>query len=354
MKKLIRLINYPIRNRRRTLIFLIFSALLLVTACRASTTRAVQPQIQLAQVPTVRSLGQAFHPREKVKVLDQNGHQLPLSGLRVNNTVDSSRTGVYTVRYRYRSADQAEQSKSLNIRVIYQKKLPLPYKTNIQKDASMLKGHTKILQKGQTGIQIVRYEAKRLGGEIKQGRELASEKIKKSTAEIRIIGSKTPADWKMNVPIVRQRPELPTGCEITAVTMMLRYKGIDISKLTLAKEMPRSTDGDPNQGFVGSPYLKSGSTIYPPALMNLVRGYAGSAVNLTGVTINELKDHLSDNKPIVIWGTFDGFNYHAVTLTGYTKDGFYYNDPWTGTSRTFSTSEMLMGWGALQKRALSY
>src|SRR5690606_26676624 len=37
----------------------------------------------------------------------------------------------------------------------------------------------------------------------------------------------------LNVPIISQLPELPTGCEITAVTMMLQYLGLDVDKITL-------------------------------------------------------------------------------------------------------------------------
>ena len=40
---------------------------------------------------------------------------------------------------------------------------------------------------------------------------------------------------KLNVPIINQLPELPTGCEITAVTMALQCKGIRGNKNIFGK-----------------------------------------------------------------------------------------------------------------------
>ncbi|WP_252899057.1 C39 family peptidase [Secundilactobacillus odoratitofui] len=69
---------------------------------------------------------------------------------------------------------------------------------------------------------------------------------------------------QLNVPLIAQRPELPTGCEITAVTMMLKYIGADVTKVQLAKEMPYDAS-DCDKGFVGDPFTDNGNSIYPPA-----------------------------------------------------------------------------------------
>ena len=39
---------------------------------------------------------------------------------------------------------------------------------------------------------------------------------------------------RLNVKCVLQNPELPTGCEITALTIVLNYLGYDVDKLTMA------------------------------------------------------------------------------------------------------------------------
>ncbi|WP_396953695.1 C39 family peptidase [Neobacillus mesonae] len=160
---------------------------------------------------------------------------------------------------------------------------------------------------------------------------------------------------KLNVPLIEQRPELPTGCEITAVTMMLQYKGARVNKVSLAKQMPRHSS-NPNKGYVGNPFTKHGWTIYPPALMNLVKKYAGSSVNLTGKSNATIEKQLFNGKPIVVLvSPMHGFSIHALVLTGYDQNYYYYNDCWTGEKGAkISKKEFNRIWGNQSKRAISY
>ncbi|TPR22247.1 hypothetical protein DY102_06745 [Apilactobacillus timberlakei] len=158
-----------------------------------------------------------------------------------------------------------------------------------------------------------------------------------------------------NVPLISQRPQLPTGCEITAVTMMINYAtGKRYSKTYMANRMPRSSN--PNKGFVGSPYSKSGWYIYPPALMKLVHRYADSSVNLTGKNTNYLKHYLKQNNhPIVIWiANSDGFPNHAITVTGFTKNQLFYNDPWLGKKTSMNIKQINIHRSHDHNRAISY
>lgn len=43
---------------------------------------------------------------------------------------------------------------------------------------------------------------------------------------------------KINVPLIAQRPELPSGCEVTSLAMALKFYGVNVSKTTLANKMP--------------------------------------------------------------------------------------------------------------------
>ncbi len=93
--------------------------------------------------------------------------------------------------------------------------------------------------------------------------------------------------YRVVAPLIGQRPELPTGCEITATTMMLQFAGANVTKLSLAKEMPRSSN--PNKGFVGSPYSTSGWYIYPAGLMSLVKKTCRIGYQHDGRQLNESK-----------------------------------------------------------------
>lgn len=175
----------------------------------------------------------------------------------------------------------------------------------------------------------------------------------KNTGWIHEHGTRIKTTRRLFVPLIAQRPELPTGCEITAVTMMLQYKGVSVTKMQLAKAMPRSSD--PNKGFVGSPYKKSGWYVYPKGLMRTVKKYGGSAKNLTGVSFSTFKKYINANKPVVVWlAGVDGFPNHAVTLNGYSTSRAYYNDPWTNRRTSISIKAFTKHHKADANRALSY
>ncbi len=63
------------------------------------------------------------------------------------------------------------------------------------------------------------------------------------------------------VPIVKQNPELPNGCEITSLTAILNYYGIDVDKMTLT-----------NEYLPASPVTKKGNQLYGP---DPYKAYAG-------------------------------------------------------------------------------
>ncbi len=159
---------------------------------------------------------------------------------------------------------------------------------------------------------------------------------------------------RLNVPLISQLPELPTGCEITAVTMILQFSGIEVDKMTLAKEMPLHPS-DPTQGYVGNPYETSGWTIYPQALSELIVKYTGNVRDLTGLDLLALEQQLNEKKPIVVWvSPLHGFTVHALVLTGFDQTYYYYNDCWSNQREKMKKEDFLQIWGNQERRAISY
>ena len=139
----------------------------------------------------------------------------------------------------------------------------------------------------------------------------------------------------LDVPAFNQRLlGYPTGCEIVSLGMMINYC-IDIDIETMVSQMPLSDN--PEEGFVGNPKSTAGFTIFPPALTSLLEPHLGSSYDMSGCSVKELKNQLNLGIPIVVWINGLGFNVHAVCLTGYDENGFYYNDPWTGVKNAFIT-----------------
>lgn len=160
---------------------------------------------------------------------------------------------------------------------------------------------------------------------------------------------------KNNAHAICQLPEMPTGCEITAVTMMLNFSGKKVSKTQAAKVMPRSSN--PNKGFVGSPYKKFplGFWVAPGGVKPVVQHYLGKAQIMTNCKIDSIKQKLLQSHLVVVWvGLFDGISNHAITLTGFHGNTLYYNDPWTGTKRKISLAKFKIHWALDGHRAISY
>lgn len=159
----------------------------------------------------------------------------------------------------------------------------------------------------------------------------------------------------LDVPIIPQRPTLPTGCEIVSTTMMLAYNGVEISASELAKEIPYD-NYDPSIGYVGNPFSTIGWTVYPEALISPLYKYLLTVQVLKENDISQIKEQLAKEKPVVVWlSGMHGFTVHSVIISGFDQTGLYYNDPWTGEKNArISNSEFLKMWENQDYRALSY
>ena len=166
----------------------------------------------------------------------------------------------------------------------------------------------------------------------------------------------------LDVPLIRQLPELPRGCEVTSLAMIMKYAGINIDKMTLAKEVKKETypykkengkieAGNPYNGFVGDMYNKSnfGYGGYHEPIVELAQQYCGNrVVDLTGLPFEEVIYILQKGYPVwiitnityrplddskfQIWHTPTGivkitYSLHSVVITGAKEGKIYINDP---------------------------
>lgn len=169
-------------------------------------------------------------------------------------------------------------------------------------------------------------------------------------------------DKKLEVPLVLQMPELPRGCEVSSLAMIMEYSGIKVDKLELAKKIQKETDtytkkgnriwcGNPYKGFVGDMYHldQFGYGVYHEPIANLAKSYFGERViDLTGLDFEDVLYFLEKGYPVwmitnstfkpledalfEIWHTSSGivkitYKLHSVVLTGIDKNSVYINDP---------------------------
>jgi uncharacterized protein YvpB len=195
---------------------------------------------------------------------------------------------------------------------------------------------------------------------------------------------------QLNVPMISQLPELPRGCEVTSLAMLLNHGGVQVSKVTLAKEIIKEPTpyqkrngqvyfGNPYDGFVGDMYTKKnpGLGVYHGPIRDLAAQYLpGEIIDLTGKSFNNIYKTLSKGQPVWIitnteyrelpasyfekWQTPSGtiditYKEHSVVVTGYDANYIYFNDPLTGQKNRKAPKEaFIQAWVQMGKQAITY
>lgn len=134
-----------------------------------------------------------------------------------------------------------------------------------------------------------------------------------------------------------QYPELPTGCEMTSLTMVLNYNGIPADKCDIADNyLDKGPVGtvDFRQAFEGDPRDESSYGCYAPVAVNAANRYLQAvqsglrAADLSGTEFEELFSYIDTGIPVIVWGTQDcaeghysvTWNVNGVDLTWYSPE----------------------------------
>ncbi|WP_245592287.1 C39 family peptidase [Ectobacillus panaciterrae] len=171
-----------------------------------------------------------------------------------------------------------------------------------------------------------------------------------------------PPSVLLHAPLISQMPELPRGCEVTSLAMLLQYKRVSVSKITLANEVKKDPAayrrlgstiyfGNPHYGFVGSmtSFKEPGFGVFHGPIYELANRYLnGNALDITGSTFDTVMEHVGQQKPVWVintstfdfvpsrywqtWQTPHGpisitDKEHSVLVTGYDNQYVYFNDP---------------------------
>lgn len=157
--------------------------------------------------------------------------------------------------------------------------------------------------------------------------------------------------------LIKQMPELPTGCEVTSLTMVLSYLGFDADKVDIARdylekqELDTDSEGrllgpDYRHVFAGDPENDESFGCLAPCLVSAARSYLEDQgadmypVDLTGKDFDELFEFVDHDIPVILWSTLGlaapeynlkwitpdeeevtwPTNEHCTVLTGYSKD----------------------------------
>ena len=200
---------------------------------------------------------------------------------------------------------------------------------------------------------------------------------------------------KINVPLVMQIPDYPTGCEAASATMLLKFYGYNVTLDEMVAAIPRENLYEENgkvygpsiyEKFVGDPrYTYTSETpgygafspVITKSLNNMIarKGNRHTAKNITGCSFKTLLKHLDEGRPVIVWATgsmktptlvnswyiknADGtetyFEYprgtHVTVLVGYDSHNVYMLDPYHG-EKSYSHSAFIDKWNLLGNQAI--
>ncbi|QNQ80447.1 C39 family peptidase [Lactobacillus sp. PV034] len=189
------------------------------------------------------------------------------------------------------------------------------------------------------------------------------------------------SEQKMDVPIENQLPEYPNGCEVTALSMLLNYYHVDVTKRTLARNIKHVPSfeggkymGNPHKGFVGYMTIaNAGWCVYNEPLYDVAHKYTNRIRNYTGHSFIQVMKLVSDGHPIMIistlkfkrvndmqtWDTHQGKvkvtpSSHACVITGYNKKKLivYVNNPYGKKNQAVSWKDLEASFNQQGKQAL--
>ncbi len=205
-----------------------------------------------------------------------------------------------------------------------------------------------------------------------------------------------PTSYLIHVPAKDQYPQLPNGCEVTSLAMLMTAVGHPVSKMTLAQEMPVDPTklvltsytasngqvvhkveywGNPNVGFVGSVYQAGyGYGIYNGPMDRFLNQLLPErAENLTGQPFSAILRQVAQGVPVEAWTTTtfqpttdwvgwqspEGLVHatpleHAVLIVGYSPGYLYINNPLNGeAAQKVAEAPFIEAWKQLGEQALT-
>ncbi|PKR78194.1 peptidase C39 [Halalkalibacillus sediminis] len=192
----------------------------------------------------------------------------------------------------------------------------------------------------------------------------------------------------IEAPIIQQYPQLPRGCEVTTLAMLLNYHEIEADKMELADEIKKDPTpmknkngnvhfGNPHEGFVGDMFSleNPGYGVYNGPIEKLAKQYAGERVeNLTGFSFENILASVHEDEPVLVitnttfkplpntafetWSTPQGkiditMKEHSVLVVGYDEEFIYFNDPLQQDINKAPIDDFRAAWVQMGKQAIT-
>ena len=187
------------------------------------------------------------------------------------------------------------------------------------------------------------------------------------------------------VPTINQYPSYPTGCESVALTILLRYYGINVSPNNIIDnlkkgELPHDEGGvmyggNPEIEFIGNPYSNEAYGVYETPIGNVANMYKQDANTRSNFPFSEVLNLVKNNRPVVVWTssglavpyisrtwtykpTMEKISWksheHAVVVIGYNDNEIIISDPMGGSIKYQNRNTFESRYNYYGKKAIYY
>lgn len=177
-----------------------------------------------------------------------------------------------------------------------------------------------------------------------------------------------------------QYPELPTGCEVTSLAMVLNYYNVDCDKCEISDNfLTKGAVGtvDFHKAFEGDPRDEYSYGCYANVIVETAnkiiadKGVSLSVNDFTDTSLEELYSFIDNDIPVIVWGTQDcqeghfsvTWNVngqdltwftpeHCMVLIGYDNNSVWVADPIYGDIRSYDKTVFESSYNSLFKQAI--
>lgn len=205
-------------------------------------------------------------------------------------------------------------------------------------------------------------------------------KMKKETIKVTVNQSNS-----YNFPLINQNPKYPTGCESVALTMLLKYYGVNVNPdMVIARlkkgSVPYNENGvlygaNPELEFVGDPYSKYSYGVYEGPIRDVANSFKSGIKGGSNIPFNSVVSLVQSGIPVMAWTSMGlslpyiskswiykptgetiswKANEHAVVIVGVNDSSITVADPIGGMLKTYSKSLFEQRYNYYGKKALYY
>lgn len=186
-------------------------------------------------------------------------------------------------------------------------------------------------------------------------------------------------------PLINQYPNYPTGCESVALTMLLRYYGVNVTPNNIIDRLKKEPlpyneggvryGGNPELGFVGNPYSSASYGVYERPIADVANMYKPGIQVRNDFPFQEVLNLVQNKHPVMVWvsmglsvpyisttwiykPTMETISWkageHAMIVLSYQDNTIVVADPIGGKIKSFSRTIFEQRYNYFGRKALYY